>query len=148
MTQPEFDVFRSLGVAEYAKDNVRMGEWSSEDAERLAAEQTDALLPAGLDTAGMRFLVAEDGGTVVGRVWLAVEEAGKPDAWIYDIEVEEELRGRGYGRALLAAVERLVADHGVDSVGLNVFAYNDAARRLYESAGYEATSIHMRKALS
>ena len=34
-----------------------------------------------------------------------------------------------------------------DTIGLDVFADNQVARRLYESSGYETTSLHMRKGL-
>jgi hypothetical protein len=42
-------------------------------------------------------------------------------AWIFDIDVAPEHRGRGYGRALLQAAEREVEQRGVKSIGLNVF---------------------------
>jgi GNAT superfamily N-acetyltransferase len=148
MTRDEFDVFLSRAIDGYAEAHVVSGEWHADDAQRLAAEETNSLLPEGLETPGMLFLVAEDGGVVVGRAWLALEQPGKPGAWIYDIEVESSLRGKGYGRELLAAVERTVAEHGTDTLGLNVFAENAVARRLYETAGYAATSLHMQKTLS
>ncbi len=68
--------------------------------------------------------------------------------WIYDIEVVEDQRGRGYGRALLDAVEREVVARGGDSVGLNVFGANAVAKGLYESAGYEVAAFLMRKRLT
>jgi len=68
-------------------------------------------------------------------------------AWIYDISIDEEHRGKGYGRALLNGLEQVAREHGLESIGLNVFAGNDYARRLYERAGYEPTSIHMSKRL-
>ena len=82
----------------------------------------------------------------MGLAWIALEQGEKRGAWIYDIEIAPAQRGKGYGRALLRALEQLVADHGVESIGLNVFAGNDVARRLYESSGYKTTSMHMRKA--
>jgi ribosomal protein S18 acetylase RimI-like enzyme len=45
----------------------------------------------------------------------------------------------------LAEVE--VARLGGTSIGLSVFGTNLRARRLYESLGYEPTSIRMRKLL-
>lgn len=37
--------------------------------------------------------------------------------------------------------------HGGQALGLNVFGFNNTARRLYESLGYETISIKMRKTL-
>jgi len=58
-----------------------------------------------------------------------------------------EYRGRGYGRILLQAVEETAREHGCETVGLNVFADNTTAQRLYESSGYELAAMHMRKRL-
>jgi hypothetical protein len=46
-----------------------------------------------------------------------------------------------------AAAERETAQRGVTTIGLNVFGANVVVRRLYESAGYDVTSLQMRKPL-
>jgi GNAT superfamily N-acetyltransferase len=148
MNADEFEAYRSRIVTDYAAAHVDAGDWSPDRAEGLAGKETESLLPAGADTQGMLLLTAEslqDG--VVGLAWVALEHGEKRGAWVYDIEIVSGQRGKGHGRALLHAVEQLVLEHGVESIGLNVFAGNGFARRLYESAGYEATSIQMRKAL-
>jgi ribosomal protein S18 acetylase RimI-like enzyme len=88
-------------------------------------------------------------GNAIGFVWLALERQPGVGggAWIYDIEVQPECRGQGFGRALLAAAESEAAAHGVDSIGLNVFGSNLIARNLYESAGYDITSMQLHKRL-
>jgi ribosomal protein S18 acetylase RimI-like enzyme len=48
---------------------------------------------------------------------------------------------------LLHAAEREVQNRGGNSIGLNVFSANVVALRLYESCGYEITSLNMRKLL-
>jgi ribosomal protein S18 acetylase RimI-like enzyme len=151
MTQDEFDVFLARLVKDYAADHVRAGNWSPEEAEERAAQQTAELLPAGLDTPGTLLLVAENAaGEPVGHVWVALERqpGSGGGAFIYDIDVLEAQRGKGYGRALLQAAERETARHGAPSIALNVFGPNTVARRLYESAGYETTSLQMRKSLA
>jgi ribosomal protein S18 acetylase RimI-like enzyme len=60
-------------------------------------------------------------------------------AFIYDIEVAEEQRRRGYGREILDAAARAAADLGARELGLNVFGFNEGARALYEKAGYATT---------
>jgi ribosomal protein S18 acetylase RimI-like enzyme len=148
MTPDEFAAFRARAVAGYAQAHVESGDWSPDRAQHLAAEETDSLLPDGLDTAGMLLVCAEtEEHGVVGRAWVALEHAEKSGAWIYDIEIEEEHRGKGLGRALLRGVERLARERGVDAVGLNVFADNRPARALYAAEGYQTTSLHMRKTL-
>ena len=149
MTSSEFGPFRDRLVREYAADHVRAGNWTPEEAEALAAEQTDALVPLGIETPGQLLLVAEsEDGEAIGHVWIGLERRpGVPEAWIYSIEIAAEHRGRGYGRALLAVAESETARRGAKALGLNVFGPNRVARKLYESAGYEVATLQMRKEL-
>ncbi len=148
MTDAEFALFRARAVRDYATDKVRAGEWPPERSEELAEAQTDQLLPEGTRTPGMLLLMAEteqDGP--VGYAWLALAGPDVARAWIYDISIDEEQRGKGYGRALLNGLEQAAHEHGCSSIGLNVFAGNDVARRLYERAGFHLTAMQMAKPL-
>jgi ribosomal protein S18 acetylase RimI-like enzyme len=150
MTSAEFESLRDRIIREYAAEHVAAGNWAPEVAETRAAQQTDELLPKGVDTPGVLILMAENpDGDAVGFVWLALERQPGVGggAWIYDIEILPEFRGRGFGRALLAAAEAEAAAHGVDSIGLNVFGNNLRARNLYESAGYDVSAMQLRKVL-
>src|SRR5579862_3022990 len=147
MCAAEFETYRAKLVPEYAAEHVRAGDWTADQAETLAAREVNDLLPAGPDSPGMLLLVASTpGGEPVGVLWVALDR--RPgEAWIYDIEINAEHRGKGYGRALLDAAEQEAAQRGSQAIGLNVFGTNTVARRLYESAGYEITAINMRKEL-
>jgi GNAT superfamily N-acetyltransferase len=150
MTADEFDVFRTRLVRDYAADHVRAGNWPEDEAQERAASQTDSLLPEREQTPGTLLLVAETAdGAPVGHVWVGLNQTpAAGGAWIYDIEVLAGHRGQGYGRALLAAAEQETVRHGVHAMGLNVFGPNAVARGLYESAGYEITTLQMRKELT
>jgi ribosomal protein S18 acetylase RimI-like enzyme len=150
MTSVEFESLRGRIIREYAAEHVAAGNWTPEVADTRAAQQTDELLPAGVDTPGVLMLMAENSdGDAVGFVWLALERqpGAGGGAWIYDIEILADFRGRGFGRALLAAAEGEAAAHGVDSIGLNVFGSNLRARTLYESAGYDVSAMQLKKVL-
>jgi ribosomal protein S18 acetylase RimI-like enzyme len=57
---------------------------------------------------------------------------------IWGVYVRPGSRGRGMGRALVAAlVERLRATPGLEQVSLSVASENAAARRLYAALGFE-----------
>ncbi len=148
MTDSEFAAFRAQAVRDYATEKVAAGEWPKERAPSLAEEQTAALLPDGKGTEGM-FIVMADADDVgpVGYAWLALKGPEVSCAWIHDISIDEEHRGKGYGRALLNGLEQVAREHDLESIALNVFAGNDYARQLYERAGYKPTSIHMCKSL-
>ena len=62
--------------------------------------------------------------------------AAKPLINLHDFYVVPSLRGRGIGRALLAAVERKARETGCCKLTLEVLENNTPARRLYESRGF------------
>lgn len=151
MTETEFEAYLRRAVSGYAAEHVAAGDWAAEDAEVRAAADTAQLLPAGLETEDMLFYMAEAGdGEVVGWVWLCLRtpHGERAIAWIYDIEVVADQRGKGYGRALLAAAEAELRVREVPAVALNVFGSNEVAQRLYATSGYELMSQQLRKELS
>jgi ribosomal protein S18 acetylase RimI-like enzyme len=149
MTAAEFNSFRARLIREYAAEHVSAGDWDPEQAEDKAARLTDDRLPEGRSTPGMLLLSAEaPDGELVGMVWVGLDRPLRGAAWIHDIQINPEHRGKGYGRALLQAAEQESAKQGAKAMGLNVFGPNIIARHLYESSGYQVTATQMRKELS
>jgi ribosomal protein S18 acetylase RimI-like enzyme len=151
MTQAEFDEWQDILARQFADAKVAAGSWAAEGAFEKARQANAAVLPDGLATEGMlvRKAVRPD-GTPVGRLWIALQhpQGATGCAFLYDIEVEPEFRGAGYGRALLAAAEDAVRDRGLAALELNVFGDNPVAIGLYASSGYAVVSQQMRKSLS
>ena len=82
-------------------------------------------------------LVFEDaGGALLGYVSV-IGRRGVPQARIFSIAVAAAARGRGVGRALLAAANTAAQALHCTSIRLEVEESNSAARALYASAGYE-----------
>jgi ribosomal protein S18 acetylase RimI-like enzyme len=150
MTDDEFAAYFPRLVKEYAESHVEAGNWAPDVALERSQAELDQLLPAGVAQPDTLLLTAVDeNGASVGLVWISLAHprgAGRT-GWIYDIEVFGEHRGRGLGRALLAAAEQEVARHGVAKLALNVFGSNEVARRLYDSAGYVVITQQMEKRL-
>jgi ribosomal protein S18 acetylase RimI-like enzyme len=84
----------------------------------------------------MEMLLADLGGAVIGQIWvdLARERAA---AKLWALRVKPPWRGRGIGRRLLAAAERVAGRRGFAEVEIEVEPGNPDARRLYEAVGYE-----------
>lgn len=81
-------------------------------------------------------------------VWIGHDTSGDPASWwVWDIVVDPGHRGKGFGRQAMNLAEEYARAHGARTLGLNVFGFNQSARGLYESLGYETTSIKMRKSL-
>jgi ribosomal protein S18 acetylase RimI-like enzyme len=87
-------------------------------------------------------------GSPVGYLWIGPSTGERRAWWVYDIEVDESLRGQGLGRQAMLLAEEEARWRGATSLGLNVFGHNGPARRLYERLGYETTSLQMKKDLT
>jgi ribosomal protein S18 acetylase RimI-like enzyme len=149
MTQADLDVRLPVLKREYAEDELKSSRRTPEAVHAGVEELFARLLPAGVDSPGqLWFSGVDDGGAVVGYIWLALPDEQRPQAWVYDIQVDPAHRRRGHARAMLLAAEQVLLARGVTRLGLNVFGYNPGARALYEGLGYEITSVQMSKELA
>ena len=87
------------------------------------------------------YVVAEAAGAVVGYAGLL---AVGPTADVQTVAVAPDAQGRGVGTALLGDLLATAARRGCTEVLLEVRAGNDAARRLYERAGFERIATRRR----
>ncbi|UFR05610.1 GNAT family N-acetyltransferase [Streptomyces sp. Go40/10] len=139
MTGAEFDAWREADAERYTRL------WTGRGLpEAVARANHSRLLPQGLATEGMLFSVLEHAGGPVGTLWLALEEAR---AFVFDVEIDAAHRGRGHGRTLMLLAERQAIEAGRPVLGLNVFADNTPAERLYASLGYETVTRSLSKTL-
>jgi GNAT superfamily N-acetyltransferase len=90
-----------------------------------------------------RAWVAEDGGRLVGCVWLQLvgkvphpgrSRAERPVAYLTNMYVEPRRRGAGLGRRLLDAAVAFARDRGLDGVALWA---SERSTPFYERAGFE-----------
>ncbi|MFI8188878.1 GNAT family N-acetyltransferase [Streptomyces sp. NPDC085946] len=143
MTEAEFGPWLDQARRDYARDWAERG--VPEDEARAKSERDHAtLLPEGRTTPGMFLSVLEHAGTPVGTLWLAVRDDG---AFVFDVEAHAGHRGKGHGRTLMLLAEVQTLAEGKRTLGLNVFAGNTPAERLYASLGYETTQYTLYKPL-
>ncbi|MET9256004.1 GNAT family N-acetyltransferase [Streptomyces sp. NPDC003717] len=143
MTGEEFAAWQADEQLRYARTWVERGLTEAE-AWAKAAGDHEALLPRGLDTEDMVLRVLEHDGARVGVLWLALRE---DRGFVYSVESDPAHRGRGHGRTLMRVAEAQSIAAGRRELGLNVFAGNTPAERLYASLGYRTTVSHYTKAL-
>jgi ribosomal protein S18 acetylase RimI-like enzyme len=151
MTAEEFVAYLPWAKALYADEIMRNAGVSAEDAAAHSDDSFSDLLPRGVETPGHQLFVAADAesGERVGLLWLTTQRRrGASATWIYDIYVEEALRGKGYGRCLMELAEDEARRAGVTRMELNVARDNEGARSLYESMGYREMSRQMYKVVS
>ena len=163
LSDAEYAIFAERQVAESARQGLHAREWTPTEAEQRARAANADLLADRLRSLGHEFRKGvTTTGELVGWLWIApaptfLEQYGPPalarTRWLGQITVADELRGRGYGRALLTALHEHLAAEGVEALYLRVHDWNTVARRLYARCGYElvrqfATDAHLRKRLT
>jgi len=149
MLPDEFVTYLEWAIDDYAAELERNGKAVGESAKVASRASFDSALPHGLATQEHVLLVATDpdDGERVGVLWFGPSTDDPAMAWIYDISVDEEKRGRGWGRAIMRAFEGEARARGFARAGLNVYADNHIARRLYESLGFVETARQLHKEL-
>jgi GNAT superfamily N-acetyltransferase len=148
LREEEYAAWWAAASARYAQAWIDRGASPELALTKARAAQT-AALPEGPATPGVSLNALVHAGQVVGTLWVSrrADGPGEPDAYVYDVVVAPDQRGKGYGRALMLLAERVALDFGTTRLGLHVFAGNIPAIRLYESLGYVTTHRNFYKTL-
>ncbi|MEJ0027040.1 MAG: GNAT family N-acetyltransferase [Rhizomicrobium sp.] len=121
----------------------------------VAAEHFARLEHEIAEKGGAIFVAEGPDGAAVG--WAVVHENLRPGfvvaaerrvAYIAELYLVEAARGRGGGRALIAACEDWARARGIGVVMIGVLAGNRAAHAVYAGAGYADYALELRKKLS
>lgn len=150
MTPQEFDAFLENDIREYAKEQVRAGYWSEAEALPRSRKEHKALLPDGLKSKFHHLYTIQETehGEAVGVLWLRANlDSSRASGFIFDIEIGEPFRRKGYARQAMLELEKVARAMGLQQLALHVFAHNEGARALYENLGYTVASLNMIKPL-
>jgi ribosomal protein S18 acetylase RimI-like enzyme len=143
MEEEEFVAWLPLLRDDYAEDLVRDYGMSLDKARTQAVAEID-----GHRSAEHSVFVIEVEREPVGHLWLVERrDAYEPTLVVYDIDVDESYRGRGYGRAAMVFAEEEARRRGLTRIALHVGARNEGARNLYRSLGFEENEVAMSKSL-
>lgn len=114
------------------------GRWQSPGAERAHLRAVSRSRHAAV-------LVAEGEDGIVGRLSIArrTHPLGAHTAEL-GLMVARAERGKGVGRALLAAAEVWARGAGIEKLELHVLPHNEVALALYERMGYEREGYRRR----
>ena len=87
---------------------------------------------------GAECVIAEENGKAIGFCLTAHQQAR---GYIITIDVLEKFRRRGVGTALLSEVERRLAAHGVNEIGLETATGNESAIAFWQRHGYRTRGV-------
>lgn len=84
------------------------------------------------------FLVGEIDGEIMASVMGGYEGHR---AWLNYLAVSPDHRKNGHGRAIVEAVEKLLAERGAPKINLQVRSTNSAVIAFYQSLGYKVDEV-------
>jgi len=131
----------AAAVADIYNAGIRERTSTFETRERTADEVADRIRDE-----RHPFLVSEVDGRIAG--WAATSEYSSREVYARIAEcsvyVDAELRGRGIGTALLAALADEAGRRGFHKLTGKLFASNEASMRLVERGGFRVVGTHLR----
>jgi ribosomal protein S18 acetylase RimI-like enzyme len=147
MTEVEYATWCIESTDTYKNEIIKSG-FTEAEAQKKAREDFERLLPDGLKSKDQFLFTINADSSWVGILWFGVRGAAdNRKAFIYDIQLNESERGKGFGKQAMILLEDEVKKLGLKHIGLHVFGHNTVARSLYEKLGYETTNVNMEKKL-
>ncbi len=137
MSPQRFAAFRERSIEVYVDDLLASGPSTDRASARAEAVRiTDGQLSDGVATAGHTLCQIRRDDQLVGDLWIADD---RHRCFLYDIVVDQALRGQGIGTQALRAAAEHTRRNGAIWLGLNVFAANSRAHALYLREGFTVT---------
>ena len=122
-----------------------------ENAQKYGASQVLSML----DQSASPLFVAAEEGKVLGYGFCQVKTYDKDpviadhtELYIDDLCVDENIRGKGIGKAIYQEICRYAKMRRCSAVTLNVWCCNESAMRFYEKLGLKPQKIGMEMLLS
>ena len=150
------DLIRATSCADYAASSIGWSP-SAKRAEMLMPAMRYILLvspfnpPRSRDRgtakpAASSRIVESDGDAVTGQLYGFVSfmftyEEDLPVIYLYEIHLQPQYRGLGYGQYLIQVLERAGREAGMEKLMLTVFEANIAAKDFYARLGFEVDEI-------
>jgi ribosomal protein S18 acetylase RimI-like enzyme len=74
-------------------------------------------------------------------------QSDKNEAFVFGLEIEENERGKGYGKDTMRLIEEVLKNKAISSIRLHVYDSSKIAVNLYNNIGFETVSRIMRKTI-
>jgi ribosomal protein S18 acetylase RimI-like enzyme len=132
----EYDLIKPLLVELHMGEQVHYS-----DHPQLRREEIEdhlATVPATFRGENIVFAVRDEVGSVIGFCWIVLFDPGTGlEGEVAEVYVQPEHRGRGVGEMLMQQAVRLFRERRVTLGYVWTRPDNEAAVRLYQSAGFE-----------
>jgi GNAT superfamily N-acetyltransferase len=149
MSDADFAAFLRKSIPEYAYDQMRAGNWSSEESVSRARAEFQQMLPSGPQTPNAHLrLILDEKDSKIGMLWYFIDtQRARKTAFLIDFFLFPEGRHKGYESQAFSAFEEEARQLGVERVELQVFSHKPEQISLYRESGYDEKSIYFAKDL-
>lgn len=142
-----YSMFFNKIVKLYAEESVISGRWTNEEALEKASEETRNLLLDEEKTKDHYLFWIINDDVIIGYIWVGMIGSDKNEAFVFGLEIEENERGKGYGKDTMRLIEEVLKNKAISSIRLHVYDSSKIAVNLYNSIGFETVSRIMRKSI-
>lgn len=147
ITESEYSIWIAKSRDNYRDEIVKNGS-TLEEAQKKSDDDFEKQLGQGRLTPDQYIFAIKADDQWAGTLWFGVRGSlDNRKAFIFDIVLAPETRGKGYGKKAMLLLEDEVKKLGLKHIGLHVFGHNLVARNLYESLGYGITNLNLEKVL-
>lgn len=150
MTEAEYSDFMEISIKDHIAKQIEAGFWPHDEAEAKMLAMRQQVIPQERDTPNHYFYSIKDSdqADTVGGFWFAVmQKEGKQFIIVFDIQVYEAFRRKGYGSQAFSLMEDHARELGVGTIMLYVHPQNHAARAMYLKLGYQGSETELTKAI-
>ena len=135
--EEQFESFFTKTLNHFIEDLQICESISLKEAKTKALSQLSTVLPDGMKSTGHLFFhIVDETQKVVGYFWLLIKEE-KKEAFVFDVMIHPDQRGKGYGKAAMMLGEEIARENGAEKIWLHVIAQNTVALALYRKLGYK-----------
>lgn len=142
LDEKEFESFFKKSNEDYIQEVAKIERISIEHSRIKCENQMASILPNGRLTETHCFYKAVMDSHKVGYLWIQKNQLHK-SIFIFQIEVLEEHRGKGYGTKVLESLKAEAIEQGFNHIHLSVFSHNKVAKKLYEKFGFKEKAVSM-----
>lgn len=143
MIQSEFDLIKGKMIADYAKDKIKMGIWSEEDALELAKDTFNTILKKGVNTENQYlYNLLSPQGEKKAFVWLGKANS---EIFVYNISFYDADKGTGYSKELLGLIEEKAVQLDANRISYHMFGYREELIKILEENAYNITDVTLAK---
>lgn len=128
-------------ITTWLKSEYAFRQWSADryDSYPITADDMNRYYDRDKNNSGIWGMTAFDDAGIVGHLTMRFPEKGNLDEIRFGfVIVDDQKRGRGYGKEMLMLAARYAFDFaGARKISLGVFENNLPAIRCYEAAGFQ-----------